>query len=276
MDRVILADGLINIRCGRWQDVLADVEQCDAVICDPPYSPRQSDGFRSHRDLTRKAGNRPVQSVHSGTICAFQGMPYAPFDAEQATDLHRRFVSAPWIVAFGDHVSFAWNESAANNAGRYCFAPVIWIRGNGPRFQGDGPCCAAEYICVSRPRGNCKIGSLPGFYDINNLRGGQGQIVTGQKPLGLMRAIVRDYTKPGDLVVDPFCGGGTTALACAYESRRCITSEMDPDTYALAVKRLERDLKGLDVAARQLRCFADNEVKQAGKRLRRAKQGMLV
>lgn len=91
-----------------------------------------------------------------------------------------------------------------------------------------------------------------------------------------MRAIVRDYTKPGDLVVDPFCGGGTTALACAYESRRCITSEMDPDTYALAVKRLERDLKGLDVAARQLRCFADNEVKQAGKRLRRAKQGMLV
>lgn len=54
------------------------------------------------------------------------------------------------------------------------------------------------------------------------------------------RAIVRDYTKPGDLVVDPFCGGGTTALACAIEGRCCITSEMDPATFELARKRLER------------------------------------
>ena len=55
-----------------------------------------------------------------------------------------------------------------------------------------------------------------------------------------MRAIVRDYSRPGDLVVDPFCGSGTTALACAMEGRRCITSEEKPEHYEIARKRLTR------------------------------------
>jgi DNA modification methylase len=82
-----------------------------------------------------------------------------------------------------------------------------------------------------------KWGSLPPWYESAPER---SVGVMGGKPLGLMRAIVRDYTRPGDLVVDPFCGGGTTALACAIEGRRCITSEMDPKTFELARKRLEK------------------------------------
>ena len=80
-------------------------------------------------------------------------------------------------------------------------------------------------------------GCLPGAYEAPTVKGSG---IAGAKPLGLMRAIVRDYTRPGDLVVDPFCGSGTTALACAMEGRRCITSEVDPRTYDLAVKRLQR------------------------------------
>jgi DNA modification methylase len=55
-----------------------------------------------------------------------------------------------------------------------------------------------------------------------------------------MRAIVRDYSRPGDLIVDPFCGSGTTALAAAMESRRCITSEENPEHHAIAKRRLDR------------------------------------
>jgi site-specific DNA-methyltransferase (adenine-specific) len=55
-----------------------------------------------------------------------------------------------------------------------------------------------------------------------------------------MRAIVRDYSRPGDLIVDPFCGSGTTAIAAASESRRCITSEELPDHYEIARKRIAR------------------------------------
>jgi len=79
-------------------------------------------------------------------------------------------------------------------------------------------------------------GAVPGWY-----RAGiefNGHI--GGKPLALMRAIVRDYSRPGDLVVDPCAGGGTTLLAAAIEGRRAIGAEIDPETYAKAVERLSR------------------------------------
>jgi site-specific DNA-methyltransferase (adenine-specific) len=68
----------------------------------------------------------------------------------------------------------------------------------------------------------------------------KGAGIAGCKPIDLMRAIVRDYTRPGDLVVDPFAGSGTTALACASEGRRCITSEEKPEHYEIARKRIAR------------------------------------
>ena len=46
--------------------------------------------------------------------------------------------------------------------------------------------------------------------------------------------------RPGDLVVDPFAGSGTTALACAIEGRRCITSEEKPEHHEIARRRLAR------------------------------------
>jgi DNA modification methylase len=53
-----------------------------------------------------------------------------------------------------------------------------------------------------------------------------------------MQALVCDYSRPNDLIIDPYAGSGTTLLAAAIEGRRCIGAEMDPNTYDLAVKRL--------------------------------------
>lgn len=231
----------IDLRLGRWQDVLADVDMVDAVITDPPYSPRQGEGFRSHNDYARKDGERSG-AVSNGTITYTQGMPYAPLTPEIARACAGRFAGVSWFVAFGDHVSFRWWEEALGAVGRYVFAPVVWLRGNCPRFQGDGPCSAAEYICVSRLRRKTTIGSLPGFYDYAPLKGEatDARIVTGQKPVDLMRAIIRDYTEPGALVVDPFSGGATTLIAAASENRRAIGAEVDPNTYAKAQARIAR------------------------------------
>lgn len=46
-----------------------------------------------------------------------------------------------------------------------------------------------------------------------------------QKPLALMRYLVRKLTRPGDLVIDPFAGSGSTPVACAIEGRRCLAVE---------------------------------------------------
>jgi len=53
------------------------------------------------------------------------------------------------------------------------------------------------------------------------------------------RYYIDALTLPGELVVDPFCGSGTTALAAAALGRRWITYDVDADAVAIARSRLK-------------------------------------
>ena len=59
-----------------------------------------------------------------------------------------------------------------------------------------------------------------------------------QKPLALLERIIRCATNPGALVLDPFLGSGTTALACANLGRGCVGIERDKEFVKLAIERL--------------------------------------
>jgi site-specific DNA-methyltransferase (adenine-specific) len=60
-----------------------------------------------------------------------------------------------------------------------------------------------------------------------------------QKPLDLMRYLVRTYSNENDLVFDGYSGSGTTAAACIKEKRRFIGSEMSKEYFDKSVERLE-------------------------------------
>ncbi|MCL5071026.1 MAG: site-specific DNA-methyltransferase [Actinobacteria bacterium] len=47
------------------------------------------------------------------------------------------------------------------------------------------------------------------------------------KPLGLIRRLILNSTKIGDIVFDPFIGSGTTLIACEQTGRKCIAIEID-------------------------------------------------
>lgn len=59
-----------------------------------------------------------------------------------------------------------------------------------------------------------------------------------QKPLGLLRRIMATATKPGDLVLDPFCGSGTTALAALEAGCRFVGIDQDDAYLALTQRRI--------------------------------------
>ena len=65
------------------------------------------------------------------------------------------------------------------------------------------------------------------------------------KPLELMRHLVRLVTPPGRLVLDPFLGSGTTAIAAQEEGFRCIGIEKEPEYMAIAEARLNGRQVGL-------------------------------
>ena len=54
-----------------------------------------------------------------------------------------------------------------------------------------------------------------------------------------MRQIVEDMTKPGDTILDPFMGSGTTGVACVQTGRNFIGIEIDAGYCEIARKRIE-------------------------------------
>ena len=53
------------------------------------------------------------------------------------------------------------------------------------------------------------------------------------------RYYIEKLTPTGGLVVDPFCGGGTTAVAAKLSGRKWITCELDAEYAAIATKRIK-------------------------------------
>ncbi len=58
------------------------------------------------------------------------------------------------------------------------------------------------------------------------------------KPVALMARMLMNSSRPGDLVLDPYCGSGTTLLACEQLGRRGFGLELDPRYVAVTLERL--------------------------------------
>ncbi len=247
-------------------EIVRDAGGCDAVIVDAPYSERTHAGHddgaldakrgadmaarlvaRGGKTRGHRASLRPARTVAGYGVNPRRAIDYGAWsDADVAT-----FVAmwAPltrgWLVSITDHVlARAW-EAALLEADRYTFAPLpLYSPGSRVRLSGDGPSSWTCHVVVARPRSRefFQWGTLPGGYVCSPER---CMPVVGGKPLAAMRDIVRDYTRPGDLVVDPCCGAGTTLLAARLEGRRAIGGDAMEEHAQLAAERL-RDLPAAD------------------------------
>ncbi len=68
---------------------------------------------------------------------------------------------------------------------------------------------------------------------------GQG-VIFGTKPIEILIPYIKVLTKRGDLVVEPFCGSGSTLIASTKLRRRCYIMEKSPVYAEVALKRWEK------------------------------------
>ena len=121
----------------------------------------------------------------------------------------------------------------------------VWTKSNAaPKFQGDGPANAAEAIVTAwAGTGGSKWNAGGSYghyhYPVDNGARVERRHET-QKPLPLMRQILIDFTNPGDIVVDPFGGGGSTPIACKQLGRKYVAYELNAEPHALGVDALAR------------------------------------
>ena len=62
-----------------------------------------------------------------------------------------------------------------------------------------------------------------------------------QKPLELIKWIIKNYSKEGDTILDPFLGSGTTAVACKELGRKFIGIEINQKYCEIAERRLAQE-----------------------------------
>lgn len=216
--------GPMELRHGRWQDVLADVPACDLLLCDPPYSARTHEGRRHGKDALDST------SIDYDVLPVMDTLSLATWAAERVRE---------FAVIFGDHETVHRWRSSFEAQDWYVFPPSIWHKTQAaPRYQGDGPGCSVEHICVARRRVNLRrkehrADHFSGPPDL-------GAQVAGAKPVWLMQALVAAYSEPGDLVVDAYAGSGTTLVAAAQVGRRSLGAEMDAGRFALASRRIRK------------------------------------
>lgn len=120
--------------------------------------------------------------------------------------------------------------------------PLIWVKDNGRvPLPEHGPRRLYECILYAR-RGDKKVNIIAG--DVLTFPADTNLGMSAQKPVGLYEELLKRSARPGDFVLDPFCGTGPLFPAAARQKCRAVGIEANPATAGIALGRIN-ELKGL-------------------------------
>lgn len=225
-------------------EVMAGIqdESVDMIWTDPPYGHKNHDGdlnarLNKHRGIESKPiANDAADSFRS----VLDGM------LQHAARIMRKTSSVCCCCCCcgggggGPKPTFAHVANRMDTGGLQFFHSVIWDKRNpglGWRYRRQH-----EMVMVAHREG----GKLAWANDdvtmrnIISLSPPRNRVHPNEKPIELVKLFISLHTKPGDIIVDPFGGSGTTAVACEELGRRWICIELDREYCDVAVSRLKK------------------------------------
>lgn len=232
--------GPCTLYCGDAIPCIAGLAEhsIDSLITDPPYCA----GAISEAQRTRAAG----QGMRSDTIRRFgwftgDNMGTAGLSmllrtvAFEACRVCRATAS---MLVFCDWRMLATLEPSIESAGVRFQNLVVWDKGS----MGLGSGFRAQHELIL----HFTFGS-PVYCDLgtgNVIRcprvGSEDRIHQTEKPVDLLKQLIEVVTHPGQTILDPFMGSGSTAEACIALERSFIGIERDPEHFQSACRRIEQ------------------------------------
>jgi len=198
---------------GDCLDVMAEMEpgSVDAVVTDPPYGIGEARGKNKSRSKLATARDYGVAAWDDRIV------------GRAVIDELRR-VSCEQVIFGGNYYAHILPASSSW---------VCWDKDN------TGDFADVELAWTSHRRAARKVRwRWNGMLQQPGADRDHRQHPT-QKPLGLMRWVIENYTNQGDLVLDSFCGSSTTGVACIELGRRFIGIEIDEGYADIARARIE-------------------------------------
>lgn len=227
--------GNCTLYLGDCLEIIPDIGRVGSVITDPPYSQayqakwgaaKRRDGVKMDTSLPFSGVDLmlPVLVEQVARSCEGWGVFFTNVEGIQ-----------DWLGALS-----TWKPDNV----------LAWVKPDcTPRLNGEGPARGFE------PAVTCWFGEGRRKWNSGGKRGVYTHLVNSgrygghptEKPIPLMRELLADFTEPGEIVLDPFMGGGTTGVACAKMDRSFIGIEIDESYFDIACKRIEAAYKQPDL-----------------------------
>lgn len=228
---------------GDCREVLPLLTVAHAVITDPPFASEAH--TKQRRILTSGEANGGRRNVDVRPVDFDPLTPelMAAFCAETAR------LCNGWVLAFCQAEQVAEWRAGMEAAGIKWRRAQLWVKTDGtPQFTGDRPGVGYESIATGwcgAGRSAWNGGGRHGVYvqpksDPGQGHGGPRNEHPTQKPQRLMADLLSLFTQPGDVVLDPFMGSGTTGVVCHTVGRRFIGIEKDARYFEIACRRIEQ------------------------------------
>jgi DNA modification methylase len=229
-------DNSVCLIHGDCRDILPQLEAVDHVITDPPY----------FQDVyVRMKGNNTVTIDEAYKGAAFGKMAAGaighidemvePLAAWMAANVRR------WGLVFSD-VENCWRWRAAlTNAGMRYARTGVWVKPDPmPQMTGDRPGQGYEPCTIVHAAGKMRWngGGKVGVWTYCTAKGDARPDHPCPKPEPLMYELVMQFTDRDEVILDPFAGSGTTAVAAKKQGRRCILIEREEKYCEVAARRL--------------------------------------
>lgn len=214
--------------CISHMKLMAD-NSIDLIVTDPPYKTITGgdvDGENSVRPKGCLSGNRKLFE-HQNDIQISQWMP----------ELFRVLKDNSHCYIFTNSLNLNSMLNEAFSAGFKLHNILVWEKNNCTPSQFYMKNC--EYILFLR-KGKAKwinnIGESKTVHKYNNIIG--RKLHPTQKPVELLRFYIENSSAPGDTVMDPFMGSGSTGVAAVQSGRGFIGVEIDPKYYDISLERI--------------------------------------
>lgn len=224
----------------------------DLVFADPPYN------LQLTTDLWRPNSTR-VEGVADDWDRFESVEAYDSFTRGWLAAARRVLKPDGTLWVIGTYHNIHRVGSILMDLGYWILNEVVWIKPNPmPQMRGVRFCNAHETMVWARPRRTAprctlnyrgmKAGNedvqMRSDWEIPVCGGSERRRIEGrkahstQKPEALLHRVIASSSRRGDLVLDPFCGTGTTAAVAKRLGRRFITIDRDPGYVALARERV--------------------------------------
>ena len=217
-------------------------DRYDAIITDPPF------GTASPTKVQTRSGNAGSFDIEWDRSTVDGWM-------ERAARILKPGGS---LITFGDtrRATEMWDEAKA--VGLKPLQLFYWIKSNPPPQPRKNFQSGVEVAVFARKPGEVLYwgggGATPNFFKAPIAAGNDRTEHPTQKSLDLFRHLVKLVVPPGGMVLDPFCGSGTTLVAALLEGRSAVGFDLSADYCTIARDRIGEWERSNEV--RQMSLFA--------------------